>query len=55
MARPSIRLPADPELRAAMHAYMRRATDEVMSYSPLDAKVPPDLPVPRWDWDGLRP
>jgi hemoglobin len=48
-------LSADPELRAAMSAYIRWATDEVMSYSPLDAKVPPDLPTPRWDWDGLRP
>jgi hemoglobin len=47
-------LPGDPELRAALHAYMRWATDEVMAYSPRDATVPPDLATPHWDWDGLR-
>jgi len=48
-------LPADPELRTSLHAYMRWATDEVMSYSPREAVVPPgDLPVPHWDWSGLR-
>jgi len=47
-------LPEDPELRAALHAYMTWATDEVMSYSPRDATVSPGLPVPHWDWSGLR-
>lgn len=46
------RMPGDPELRAALHDYMRWATDEVMSYSPRDAVVPAGLPVPRWDWTG---
>jgi hemoglobin len=48
------RLPPDPELRAALHDYMQWATDEVMSYSPREAKVAADLPTPRWDWKGLH-
>ncbi|XVV09241.1 oxidoreductase [Actinoplanes sp. CA-131856] len=40
---------ADPEARAAMSAYIRHATAEVMSYSPRDAVVPPTAPMPRWD------
>jgi len=48
------RLPEDPELRAALTAYMRWATDEVMAYSPPDAQVPTGLPMPHWDWDGPR-
>jgi hemoglobin len=47
-------LPTDPEFRAALTAYMRWATDEVMSYSPRDAVVPADLPVPHWTWTGLQ-
>jgi hemoglobin len=47
-------LPDDPDLHAALHDYMVWATAEVMEYSPRDARVPPDLPVPRWDWSGLR-
>jgi hemoglobin len=46
-------LPADPEFRAAMQAYMRWAVDNVMSYSAVDTVVPAGLPMPRWDWDGL--
>ena len=46
-------LPADPEFRAAMHAYMRWAVDNVLSYSPQDAVVPTGLAMPRWGWDGL--
>ena len=45
-------LPDDPELRAALRAYMRWATDEVMSYAPEGSVVTPDLPMPRWSWDG---
>lgn len=48
-------LPDDPELRAVLHDYMTWATNEVMAYSPADATVSPDLPVPHWDWSGLRP
>jgi hemoglobin len=47
-------LPADPEFRGAMHAYMRWAVDDVLAYSPEDAVVPRTAPIPRWDWDGLR-
>jgi hemoglobin len=49
-------LPADPDFRAALAAYMRWATDEVMDYSAAaDAVVPADLPSPRWSWDGRQP
>jgi hemoglobin len=47
-------LPGDRELRAALRAYMRWAVDDVMAYNPSDAVVPDGVPVPRWDWDGLR-
>ena len=49
------RLPDDPDLRAALRSYMEWATDEVLSYGPKDAVVPAGLPVPHWDWNGLRP
>lgn len=45
---------ADPEVRAALGRYIRRATDEVMTYSAADARVPAALAMPRWDLDGLR-
>jgi hemoglobin len=47
-------LPADPELRAALSAYMRWAVDNVMSYSAQGSVVPAGLPMPRWGWDGLQ-
>jgi len=46
-------LPPDPRLREAMAAYMRWATDEVISYSPRDAHVPDKLSMPHWDFSGL--
>jgi len=45
-------LPADPELRAALLAYMEWATEEVGSYAPAESQVPKELPVPRWGWTG---
>jgi hemoglobin len=45
-------LPADPELRAALRSYMEWAVAEVLAYSPPEASVPADLPVPHWSWDG---
>jgi hemoglobin len=45
-------LPDDPEFRAAMNAYMRWAVDDVLVYSPRDAAVPAEAPIPRWGWDG---
>jgi hemoglobin len=46
-------VPAEPRLRAALHDYMRWATDEVLLYSPRDAVLPGAAPMPRWDYDGL--
>jgi hemoglobin len=48
-------LPADPDFRDALHAYMRWAVDDVLSYSPPDTVVAPGAAMPRWDWDGLQP
>jgi hemoglobin len=48
-----IDLPADPELRAALRAYMAWATADVMAYDDPDAVVPEAAPMPQWDWDGL--
>jgi hemoglobin len=47
-------LPADPDFRAALHAYMRWAVDNVLAYSPVDAVPPAKAPMPRWTWDGLQ-
>lgn len=47
-------LPADPAFRAALHAYMRWAVDDVLAYSAEDAVVAADAPMPRWGWDGLQ-
>ena len=47
-------LPADPEFRAAMSAYMRWAVDEFLSY-PEREDVPSRMETPRWSWDGLVP
>jgi hemoglobin len=46
-------LPDDAQLRASLRAYMEWAVREVVSYSPEDSRVTPDLPVPQWSWDGL--
>lgn len=45
-------LPADPDFRAQLRAYMEFATEEVVSYAPADAQVQPGLPTPRWGWNG---
>jgi hemoglobin len=46
-------LPADPEFRAALRAYMEWAVGDVLVYSPVDSRVPAGIGMPRWDWDGL--
>jgi hemoglobin len=46
-------LPADPEFRAALSAYMEWAVAEVLLYSPLGSVPPEGLPIPHWDWNGL--
>jgi hemoglobin len=48
-------LPADPEFRAALRAYMVWAVDDVLTYSPVDAVVPEGVPMPHRTWDGLQP
>jgi len=48
-------LPADPELRGALRAYMEWAVADVLAYSPVDATVPSGRPMPKWSWDGLQP
>jgi hemoglobin len=48
-----VALPADPEFRAALRAYMEWAVDDVLAYSAEDALVPSGLPMPHWSWDGL--
>lgn len=47
-------LPADPEFRAGLRAYMEWAAAEVLTYSPRESTVPPGLAVPRWGWNGLE-
>jgi hemoglobin len=47
-------LPAHPEFRAALHAYMRWAVDDVLSYSAEDTVVAAGIAMPRWGWDGLQ-
>jgi hemoglobin len=46
--------PDDAELRASLRAYMQWAVAEVLGYSPHGSRVPDDLPVPRWSWNGLQ-
>jgi hemoglobin len=46
-------LPDDPDLRAAMNAYMRWAVDDVLVFAPVDSVVPSGARIPRWGWDGL--
>lgn len=45
-------LPKDPEFRKALRDYMHWATRQVNTYSPTGTSVDPDLPMPRWSWDG---
>ncbi|MDQ1426492.1 MAG: hemoglobin [Acidimicrobiaceae bacterium] len=46
-------LPEEPEFRAALRAYMEWAVSEVLVFGAPDAKVPNNLPMPHWSWDGL--
>ena len=47
-------LPDDPGFRAGLRAYMEWAVGEVLAYSPQGSRVPAELPVPSWGWDGLE-
>jgi hemoglobin len=46
-------LPADPDFRAALRAYMVWAVDDVLSY-PERSDVPDRAAMPHWSWDGLQ-
>ena len=46
----------DPDLRRALHDYFAWATTTTMAaYPDSAARVPNDLRLPRWSWDGLQP
>ena len=47
-------LPDDPGFRAGLRAYMEWAVREVLPYSAPGSQVAPQLPMPRWGWDGLE-
>lgn len=47
-------LPSDPELRSALRDYMTWAVADVLDHEQPD-DVPPQVPMPRWTWDGLSP
>jgi hemoglobin len=48
-------LPDEPELRAALRAYMEWATRAMYAYDARDAVVPSGMAMPRWGWAGLEP
>jgi hemoglobin len=48
-------LPADPEFRAALRAYMEWAVTEMNGYPDGTDGVPEGRPMPRWSWAGLQP
>jgi hemoglobin len=48
------KLPADPELRAVLRAYMESAVAEVMAHGLEGATVAEGLPTPRWGWTGRQ-
>ncbi len=48
-------LPADPDFRAALRAYMEWAVERAIGYPERDAVVPSGLPMPHWGWTGLQP
>jgi|SRR5690349_11698600 hemoglobin len=47
-------LPDEPELRAALRAYMEWATSAMYGYNARDAVVPSGMTMPRWGWSGLE-
>jgi hemoglobin len=48
-------LPADPEFRSALVAYLEWGTRIALSNSQPDAHVFPHAPVPRWGWGEAPP
>ena len=47
-------LPEDPAFRAALHAYMTWAVNEILVFGPPDSVVPTNRQLPQWSWDGLK-
>jgi hemoglobin len=47
-------LPADPDFRTAMRAYMEWAVGDVLQYFPGLLPVPDDPRLPHWTWTGLE-
>ena len=47
-------LPADPEFRAALRAYMEWAVVEINAHPETNAVIPAGLAMPHWSWDGLQ-
>ena len=47
--------PMTPSSAAGLRAYMEWAVSVVMGYSPHGSRVPANLQVPRWSWEGLQP
>lgn len=49
------RLPADPEFRSALVAYLERGTRLAMHNSQAGAEVAETAPVPHWGWGEAPP
>jgi hemoglobin len=45
-------LPADPEFRAALRAYMEHAVTVFNAHPDKDAPIPAAAPMPHWTWTG---
>jgi hemoglobin len=50
-----VELPADPEFRSALMAYVEWGTRLAMHNSDPDAEVVAQAPVPRWGWGEAPP
>jgi hemoglobin len=46
-------LSRDAEFRRVLRSYMEWAVADVHSFAPKGSKVPHQLAIPRWSWDGL--
>jgi hemoglobin len=47
-----VHLPNDAEFRAIWRDYVESAVLDVFQYSPIGARVPTGLAMPRWSWNG---
>ncbi len=55
MAADDAELPADPEFRSALIAYLEWGTRLALANSQAGADVPQRAPVPRWGWGEAPP